>query len=170
MSVHFSSKSNEWETPSNFFSELNREFRFTLDPCATIANAKCPKFFTKQSNGLNQDWSNEIVFMNPPYGREIGLWMKKAYKESKCGALVVCLIPSRTDTKWWHEYCMKGEIRFIRGRLKFNGSQNSAPFPSALIIFRPSPNKANQADPQANDGLKCSICGGDHFDFECPDK
>ena len=144
MKVHYSSKSNEWATPSDTFEDLNREFRFTLDPCATKLNAKCMNFYDIQADGLRQDWSKHRVFMNPPYGREIGLWVKKAYEESTRGALVVCLVPSRTDTKWWHEYCMRGEIRFFRGRLKFGGSKNSAPFPSAVVIFSPAHNKPLQ--------------------------
>lgn len=137
----FSSKYSDWETPQKLFNELNDEFHFTLDPCATDLNHKCKKYFTIKENGLIQDWSKDIVFMNPPYGREIKKWIKKAYEESLKGAIVVCLIPSRTDTSYWHEYCMKGEIRFIRGRLKFSNSKNSAPFPSAIIIFRKNLNK-----------------------------
>jgi site-specific DNA-methyltransferase (adenine-specific) len=135
--VHFSSASNEWETPQDFFNEYQKEFRFTLDPCCTHENAKCPRHFTQAENGLTQDWSGERVFMNPPYGREIGQWMKKAWEESRRGALVVCLVPARTDTAWWHNYAIKGQIRFIRGRLKFGGSVNCAPFPSAVVIFNP---------------------------------
>ena len=134
MSVHFSSKTNEWTTPKDFYEILHKEFNFTLDPCATKTNFKCKKFYTKDENGLTQDWSNETVFMNPPYGREIKHWIKKAYDESLKGALVVCLIPARTDTTYWHNYCAKGNIRFIKGRLKFS-NKNSAPFPSALVIF-----------------------------------
>ena len=134
MNVHFSSKSNEWTTPIKFYDKLNEEFNFTLDPCCTKDNAKCKNFYTQNDNGLSKDWSNEIVFMNPPYGREIKHWIKKAYNESLKGALVVCLIPARTDTSYWHDYCMKGTIRFIRGRLKFS-NKNSAPFPSAVVIF-----------------------------------
>ena len=144
MKIHYSSKSNEWATPVETFEALNREFHFTLDPCATKDNAKCDIFFDKQSDGLKQDWGCNTVFMNPPYGREIGFWVKKAFEASTRGALVVCLIPSRTDTKWWHEYCMKGEIRFIRGRLKFGNSKNSAPFPNAVVIFNPAHNKEIQ--------------------------
>ena len=136
MNVHFMSTSNERATPDGFFSGLNKEFHFTLDPCCTKKTAKCRKFFTEKDNGLAKDWGKETVFMNPPYGREIGSWMEKAYKSSLNGATVVCLIPSRTDTKWWHDYAMKGEIRFIKGRLKFNGMENPAPFPSAVVIFR----------------------------------
>lgn len=132
----FSSESNEWATPQAFFDELNKEFNFTLDVSATPENAKCACFFTKEENGLIQDWSKDVCWMNPPYGREIGKWIEKAYLESRKGATVVCLIPARTDTKYFHEFCFKGEIRFLRGRLKFGNAENSAPFPSAVIIFR----------------------------------
>ena len=132
----FSSKSNDWATPHQTFNELDNEFNFTLDPCASHQNAKCEKYFTKEDDGLSQDWSNEIVFMNPPYGREIGKWVEKAYRESLKGAVVVCLIPARTDTKYWHNFIFPyAEIRFIKGRLKFGGSKNSAPFPSAIVIY-----------------------------------
>lgn len=138
ISVHFMSNTPEWSTPQDLFDKLNCEFKFTLDPCATPENAKCDRYFTKLDDGLSKPWSNEIVFMNPPYGREISKWIKKAYQESLNGATVVCLIPSRTDTSWWHDYCAKGEIRFIRGRIKFGGSKNGAPFPSAIVIFCPT--------------------------------
>lgn len=137
----------DWETPLDFFNKLNVEFGFTLDPCCTKETAKCNKYFTSKENGLKQNWTGHIVFMNPPYGREISKWIKKAYNESNKGATVVCLIPARTDTRWWWDYCMKGEILFIKGRLKFKGKnkqgkivQNSATFPSALVIFRPLQN------------------------------
>ena len=138
MDVHYSSKTNEWSTPQAFFDELNKEFNFTLDPCATSENAKCTKYFTVEDDGLKQDWSNDIVFMNPPYGRDIKYWIKKAYEESLNGATVVCLIPSRTDTAYWHNYIFgkADDIRFIKGRLKFGGSKNPAPFPSAIIIYK----------------------------------
>lgn len=132
----FSSKSNEWSTPQDFFDELNKEFGFTLDVSATAENAKCQKFFTEKENGLVQDWSNEICWMNPPYGRSIGKWIEKAFTESQKGATVVCLIPARTETRYFHEYCFKGEVRFIRGRLKFGGAKFNAPFPNAVVIFR----------------------------------
>ncbi len=132
--VLLSSRSNEWETPQDFFDRLNKAFHFTLDPCCTHDNAKCEKHYTKNEDGLIQDWSKEIVFMNPPYGRQIGKWIKKAYEESKKGATIVCLIPSRTDTNYWHDYCMKGDIYFIRGRLHFNNADR-APFPSAVVVF-----------------------------------
>lgn len=137
-SIHFSSKSNEWATPQWLFDSLNREFRFTLDPCSTDENAKCKRHFTLAEDGLSQDWSEDVVFMNPPYGREIALWMEKAFLSSKNGATVVCLVPARTDTVWWHRYAIHGEIRFLKGRLKFGDATSSAPFPSAVIIFRPS--------------------------------
>jgi len=137
MGVHYSSLSNEWETPQELFDKLNEEFNFTLDPCCTSMNAKCRKHFTVEEDGLKQDWSNDIVFMNPPYGRKISLWVKKAYNESLRGAMVVCLIPARTDTSYWHDYIFnKAEIRFLRGRVKFGNGKNSAPFPSAIVIFR----------------------------------
>ena len=137
MQVHYSSKSNEWSTPQYLFDELDREFSFTLDPCATDGNAKCDKYFTVDDDGLIQDWSNDIVFMNPPYGREIKCWVQKAYEESLKGATVVCLIPSRTDTTYWHDYIFgkASDIRFLRGRLKFGDSKNSAPFPSAIVVY-----------------------------------
>ena len=121
-----------WETPQDLFNMLDDEFHFDIDVCATSENAKCSKFFSPLDDGLSQDWQG-VCWMNPPYGKEIGAWMKKAMEAE---AIVVCLVPSRTDTKWWHEYAMKAsEIRFIKGRLKFGDSKNSAPFPSAIIVF-----------------------------------
>ena len=120
--VHFQSKSNEWSTPQEFFDRLNALHNFTLDPCSTHANAKCARHYTADEDGLAHSWQGERVFMNPPYGREIGVWMEKAYKESRGSALVVCLVPARTDTAWWHDYAAKGEIVFMRGRIKFGGA------------------------------------------------
>jgi len=132
----FSSNDMTWETPQWLFNKLDKEFHFTLDVCALPETAKCKNYYTPQIDGLKQDWEDNICWMNPPYGREVGVWIEKAYKESLKGAIVVCLIPSRTDTKYWHDYCMKAnEIRFIKGRLKFGDSKNSAPFPSAIVIF-----------------------------------
>ena len=132
--VHFKSQTCEWATPQGLFDEINKEFNFTLDVCATKENTKCERYYTKEDDGLSQIWEG-TVWMNPPYGREIGKWMKKAF-ESK--TKVVCLVPSRTDTRWWHDYAMKAEeIRFIKGRLKFGDAVNSAPFPSAVVIFSP---------------------------------
>lgn len=134
----FSSNSNEWATPIKFYEELNKEFNFTLDPCATDDNAKCRKYFTVKENGLVQDWGDEVVFCNPPYGRELPLWVKKCYEEhKKHNITVVMLIPARTDTSYFHDYIYgKSEIRFIRGRLKFNDCKQSAPFPSMVVIYR----------------------------------
>lgn len=137
--VMFSSATDLWSTPQDTFDELDREFYFTLDVCATPENAKCKAFYTREEDGLKQSWqvAEGSIWMNPPYGREIGKWVRKAYESSiQENATCVCLLPARTDTAWWHDYCMKGEIRFIRGRLKFGGQKNSAPFPSAIIIFR----------------------------------
>jgi site-specific DNA-methyltransferase (adenine-specific) len=125
-----------WATPQWLFDALDKEFGFTLDPCTDGTNAKCKKFYTMQENGLLQDWGTETVFMNPPYS-ECADWMRKAYGAAQEGATVVCLVPSRTDTDWWHRYAMKGEVRLLRGRLKFGEATTNAPFPSAVIVFRP---------------------------------
>lgn len=136
-SLMFSSDDQTWETPIEFFNRCNREFRFTIDVCATDFTAKCRRYYTPEIDALEQDWSNEICWMNPPYGREIKVWVKKAYEESLRGSVVVCLIPARPDTTYWHEYIFPYATRidFIKGRLKFGNSTNSAPFPSALIVF-----------------------------------
>lgn len=129
--VMFSSQNEVWETPQSFFDELNQEFHFTLDPCAIKENAKCAHYFTEKENGLLQDWSGHTVFCNPPYGRnKTGAWVKKAFEESqKENTIVVCLIPTRTDTKWFHEYIyQKAEVRFVRGRLKFGGGKTFCAF------------------------------------------
>ena len=147
----FSSTSNEWQTPHAFYDKLDATFSFDLDPCATPLTAKCEKYFTPKENGLLQDWSGHRVFMNPPYGRGVDKWLKKAFEESATPhTTVVCLIPARTDTKYWHKYCMKAdEIYFVKGRLKFVQQQvtdtaittccNAAPFPSAVVVFRGPP-------------------------------
>ena len=160
--VLFSSETDVWETPQNLFNQLNLEFGFQVDVCAFPSNAKCNIFYTPQQDGLTHVWRG-VCWMNPPYGEpehpckpkckkkkcvERGFhndkytpgaidWVRKAYESSLDGATVVCLLPSRTDTAWWHDYCMKGEIRLIKGRLKFGDSKCSAPFPSAIVIFRP---------------------------------
>jgi len=134
----FSSKTDLWATPQEFFDELDSEFSFTLDPCATPENAKCQKYYTEKENGLNQDWAGETVFCNPPYGRAIKDWVKKCYEESrKSHTTVVMLIPARTDTAYFHDYIYHKarEVRFIRGRLKFENATNSAPFPSMVVVF-----------------------------------
>ena len=136
--VLYSSESEMWETPKALFDKLDTEFHFDIDVCALHSNAKCATFFTPEQDGLKQKWKG-VCWMNPPYGRKIGEWMRKAL-ESK--TTVVCLVPARTDTKWWHEYAMKAsEIRFVKGRLKFGDSKNSAPFPSAIIVFRKNNNE-----------------------------
>ena len=146
LKVMFKSLKDDWETPQEVFDSLNSEFGFTLDVCSSDHNAKCTKYFTPKDDGLSKDWSNDVCFMNPPYGRVIGKWIEKAHKESLKGAIVVCLIPARTDTIWWHKWVMLAEeIRLVKGRLKFGnsknmkfGKSNSAPFPSAIVIFKHS--------------------------------
>lgn len=124
--VHFMSLRTDWKTPADFYAGLNQEFNFSFDPCPT----------NPQYDGLIIGWGQRN-FCNPPYGRQITAWIKKGYEESLKGKLVVFLLPSRTDTRWWHDYIMKAdEIRFIRGRLKFSGHKNSAPFPSCIALFR----------------------------------
>ncbi len=135
MSVHFSNKTDMWATPQDFYDKYNKIFNFTVDVCAISENAKCGVFFTPEQDGLKQEWKG-VCWMNPPYGRQIKQWVKKAYESSLKGATIVCLLPARTDTAWWHDYCMKGSIEFIRGRLKFGGNKNPAPFPSAIVIFK----------------------------------
>jgi phage N-6-adenine-methyltransferase len=132
----FSSVKTDWETPQNFFNNLDDEFHFTLDVCATGKNTKCKNFISLEQDSLSKKWDG-VCWMNPPYGRlSTPAWIKKAYEESLDGATVVCLVPSRTDTKWFHEYCLKGEIRFVKGRLKFGGCKDPAPFPSMVVIFK----------------------------------
>lgn len=146
-SVHFSSATDEWPTPQEFFDRIAAEFGpFDLDACATPENAKCQRYFTRSENGLVQAWTGR-VWMNPPYGREIVAWMRKAYESAQAGALVVCLVPARTDTAWWHDYAARGAVRFIRGRLKFGNAKANAPFPSALVVFHPQ-NTQSSATPK----------------------
>ena len=136
--VMFSSQTDLWATPQEFYDKLNAEFQFTLDPCATSQNAKCEKYYTRKEDGLKQNWQGETVFCNPPYGRVIKDWVKKCYEESrKENTTVVMLIPARTDTSYFHDYIYNKakEIRFIRGRLKFGNAKNSAPFPSIVVVF-----------------------------------
>tara|TARA_Y100000004_G_scaffold115285_1_gene129462 strand:+ start:126 stop:605 length:480 start_codon:yes stop_codon:yes gene_type:complete len=142
-SVHFMSKRSDWATPQDLFDKLDKEFNFDIDVCADASNAKCKKYYSVEDDALSQTWKG-YCFMNPPYGREISKWVKKAYESGgadnpspfKGEATVVCLLPSRTDTKWWHDYVMKADtVKFIKGRLKFDGHKNSAPFPSAIVVF-----------------------------------
>lgn len=138
MKALMSSTTDLWETPKWLFDELNEKYHFDIDVCATPENAKCATYYTPEQDGLKQEWKG-VCWMNPPYGREIGKWVKKAYESAQAGATVVCLLPARTDTAWWHDYVMRwGEITFLRGRLKFGNAQNSAPFPSAIVVFKPN--------------------------------
>jgi site-specific DNA-methyltransferase (adenine-specific) len=132
----FSRATDEWATPQWLFDKLNEEFHFTLDVCANEDNAKCKTFFSKVQDGLQQQWDG-VIWCNPPYGRQIKQWVKKASEAAASGNTVVMLIPARTDTEWFHEYVYgKAEIRFIRGRVKFGGSKYNAPFPSMICVFR----------------------------------
>ena len=139
MGVHYSSATDLWSTPQGLFDLLDAEFNFNLDVCATPENAKCSRFFTDTDDGLAQEW-NGSCWMNPPYGDAIKDWMRKAFESANNGVTVVCLVPARVDTGWWWDYARFGEIRFLRGRLKFGGSETGAPFPSAVVVFPRSPN------------------------------
>lgn len=131
----FTSNTDQWATPQKVFDKLDAEFNFTIDVCADANNAKCFDYYDKEMDGLSQQWEGR-VWMNPPYGRSIYAWIEKMYNESKHCEICVCLIPARTDTKYWHNFAMKAkEIRFVVGRLKFGDSDNSAPFPSAIVVF-----------------------------------
>ena len=134
----FSSKTDLWSTPQDFYNKLNEEFNFNLDPCSTNENTKCEKHFTIDDDGLKQDWQGYTVFVNPPYGRVLKEWVQKCYEESlKPNTTVVMLIPARTDTIYFHKYIyhIAKEIRLLKGRLKFGECKNSAPFPSMVIVF-----------------------------------
>jgi phage N-6-adenine-methyltransferase len=149
MAVMTASENMKWATPQAWFDYLDLEFDFTLDPCCEHETAKCKRHFTPAEDGLAHEWTDERVYMNPPYGRELGVWMAKAYRECRDnGALVVAFVPARVDTEWWHQYAAKAtEVRFPKGRVKFAGADNSAPFPVAVVVFRPrvsSPNAANE--------------------------
>ena len=135
--VLFKSNSDEWETPQSVFDRLNSEFHFTLDPCATKQNHKCGLYYTKEEDGLLQNWGGQTVFCNPPYSK-IADWVEKAYRESRQDhTVVVLLIPSRTDTRYFHNFIyQRAEIRFVKGRIRFGDSTTSAPFPSMVVIFR----------------------------------
>jgi phage N-6-adenine-methyltransferase len=135
--VHYSSDDLTWETPADLFAVLNDEFHFDLDVCAQPATAKCSRYYTPEIDGLVQEWQG-VCWCNPPYGREIVKWMAKAHVSATSGiATIVCLVPARTDTQWWWNYAQYGEVRFLPGRLTFGNAVNSAPFPSAVVIFRP---------------------------------
>lgn len=134
--LHFAAQTCVWATPDWLFDELDKEFGFTLDCCALPENAKCKRYFTPDDDGLLQPWAG-TVWCNPPYGNAIANWVAKAHRESANGVTSVCLLPARTDTRWFHEHILgKAEIRFIKGRLKFGGAPYNAPFPSMLVIYR----------------------------------
>lgn len=148
--VFFTSNTPEWATPEWLFQELDREFGFETDVCATVRNSQCARWFTPEQDGLRQTWRG-VCWMNPPYGRTIGAWMEKARRSAQDnGATVVCLVPARTDTQWWHDHVTQAsEIRFLKGRLKFGESTISAPFPSAVVVFRP-----DRTEPTVRFGLE----------------
>lgn len=135
LAVHFSSLKDDWETPQELFDELDKLFAFDLDVCASAENKKCEDYIFGDS--LETDWDEfgKTCWMNPPYGRGIGKWVKKAYEQAKFGSVVVCLLPARTDTAWFHEFCRYGTVIFLRGRLRFVGATHSAPFPSMIVVF-----------------------------------
>src|SRR5439155_3111271 len=141
-----SSRRDDWPTPPAFFREQEAQFGpFDLDPCATPDNAKCARYFTREDDGLDQEWTGR-VFMNPPYGKTLGAWMRKAWEAAQNGAeLVVCLVPVRSDTGWWHEFAARGEVTLLPGRLRFGEGVNPAPFPSAVVVFRSSERGTKQA-------------------------
>lgn len=136
MDVHYSSRSDNWSTPWSLFYSIAKVYHPTTDVCATADNAKCEKYYTPEMDGLTQTWEG-VCFMNPPYGRQIKWWVKKAYESAQAGATVVCILPARTDTAWWHDYVMGADITFLRGRVKFGGARHSAPFPTAIVVFYP---------------------------------
>jgi site-specific DNA-methyltransferase (adenine-specific) len=154
--IVFSNNTDLWATPQDFYDNLNQKYSFNLDPCADATNTKCSKYFTEQDDGLSQDWGGHNVFVNPPYSK-VKQWVNKAYEESKKpNTVVVMLVAARTDTKFFHDYCTKAnQILFIKGRLKFGGSVNSAPFPSMVVVFGGDrlyvPPKYGRMDSKANE-------------------
>lgn len=145
--VMFSSKSDLWETPQDLFDQLNKEFAFTLDVCALPENAKCADYYTPEQDGLKQPWHG-VIWCNPPYGRGVGAWVRRALFAYAAGNTVVMLLPARTDTRWFHDYIYNRknvEVRFLKGRLRFGrGGRNPAPFPSMIVIFHGEKNKADE--------------------------
>lgn len=134
--VWHSRQSDEWATPRDRFAEWDQEFGpFTLDAAATADNALCENFYTAADDGLTQPWSG-TVWVNPPYST-VARWIAKGYQAAQDGATVVLLVPARTDTRWWHEWAVKGDVRFLKGRLRFGDATSGAPFPSALVVFEP---------------------------------
>ena len=151
-SVHFLSMTTHWATPKSVYDVLDKEFHFTDDPCPLHW---CPQF----GDGLSRDWGS-VSFVNPPYGRQIKFWISKALAESRKGKTIVCLIPSRTDTGWWHDYVMQAsEIRFVRGRLKFGGAKHNAPFPSAVVVFQGDPpGRGRGGEMRRETPICCMLC------------
>ena len=137
----FKSESEEWTTPDSIFVPLNDEFHFTIDVAGSKDNAKCPNYYSKEDDALTKEWRG-ICWLNPPYGPNLPKWIKKAWDEAKKGATVVMLLPARTNTNYWHNYCFKGEVRFIRGYPKFNNAVQGLKFPLAVVIFRPKDKKS----------------------------
>jgi phage N-6-adenine-methyltransferase len=141
LAVHFSSRTCEWATPPELFAALDARFGpFTLDPCATPDNAKCARYYTREQDGLAQPWGGR-VFVNPPYGREAGRWVARAWQAVAYGEaeLAVLLLKAATETSWWHDYAGRGEVEFLPGRVRFGGARDGAPFPSAVVVFRNAP-------------------------------
>lgn len=137
MRVYWSENHVEWSTPLQLFRELDYEFHFDIDLAASADNAKCARYYTKEDDALSQEWTG-VCWLNPPYGRDLKSWIRKAYESALNGATVICLVPARTDTGWFHDYALKGEIRFLRGRLGFSSTRRGrAPFPSCVVVFRP---------------------------------
>lgn len=142
----FATNRQDWGTPKTFFDLLDQEFHFTIDICASEDNAKCPRYFTIEDDSLSFTWpANETIYCNPPYGREVGKWLEKGWEARGNGSTVVFLLPARTDTKWFHEWVSLGEVRFLQGRIIFEGAAAGAPFPSLLLIFRPKKTQQLQA-------------------------
>lgn len=162
-SNRFQSKRQTYETPEDLFRPLADEFQFTLDVAADAGNAKCAEFFDEAADGLAQPWRG-VCWCNPPY-REQSKWVKKAFAEAQAGrATTVILLPARTNTGWWHDFCMKGEIRFIRGRPKFAGCKHGLPQPLAFVVFRNTSNiplcvTTVASDDDRDDRDRCPACG-----------
>lgn len=145
--VFKSSQVDTWTTPKDFYLELNNEFDFGLDAAALESSSLVPSNWYGPDHPIKERrdafecfWVNDAkgktIWLNPPYGKTINKWMAKANEEGKRGGVIVCLVPARTDTKWWHSYCIQHEVRFVRGRLKFGNQKNAAPFPSAVVIIK----------------------------------
>lgn len=145
------SKRDDWGTPQELFDRLDGVWGFTMDVAAEPNNAKCRRYLTKESDALTQSWGKHKCWMNPPYTRNIGAWVEKAYRESRHGATVVCLLPAKTDTRWFHDYCTLGKIEFLRGRIKFEGAQYNAPFASMVVVFTP-PDRPGVYEPDRSPG------------------